>query len=691
MNPTPRLRPDVAIVEQVYRGEASFVVKDLETHKYFRFRPVEVTVMRALDGVRTCGEAAAALRAEGIGVSEAAVESFAQKLSRMGLIEKSLTERTTMQVERLRAERKKRARPKLFRGELMRMRWSMGDPNAAIDRWLPRLRFMFTRTFLMISVTLFILNLVLVASNWPKLSAGLAQLGDFGSYGLGHLAAFWCTILGIILIHELGHSVTCKYFGGEVHEMGFMLIYFQPAFYANVNDAWTFPELRARLWVTAAGPWIEGVAATIAGIVWWLADPGTLLSQAALLAFLFGGIFSVMTNANPLMPLDGYFALSDWLEIPNLRHRAFAHIDWIIRRKLLRLEMPMPAASERERRIFLLYGLAAIAYLTGVLAMVGLWVAGWAGRAFGTVGVAAAIGLILMLMRGQIRSWAAAVMLSIREHRHTLSSKSFRFRAAAVAIGLLLLITVLPWDITVTGPFTAAPARALAVVAPDSGYVARVLVREGTSVAAGAPLVRLRDFDLERTALAQRRVVDSLGALERRLRARVQAGVSGSSAGELERHTRERAVAEAELAGSLERIEALALRARHAGVVLTERPELLAGQWVEAGQTVITIGAPDSVEVRIRLRGGGATRVEPGQGVRLLSLGDVGHPVHGTVASVSRAALGDDAVEARVRLRAQPAWRPGASGEAAVVVRRSNVLGAMWWGVRRRIRSDVLL
>ena len=72
-------------------------------------------------------------------------------------------------------------------------------------------------------------------------------------------------------------------------------------------------------------------------------------------------------------------------------------------------------------------------------------------------------------------------------------------------------------------------------------------------------------------------------------------------------------------------------------------------------------------------------------------VGDLGRPVQGTVASVSRAALDDDAVEARVRLPAQPAWRPGASGEAAVVVRRSNILGAMWWGVRRKVRSDVLL
>ena len=71
------------------------------------------------------------------------------------------------------------------------------------------------------------------------------------------------------MIHELGHGYTCKYFGGQVHEIGAMLLYFEPAFFCNVNDAWTFPELRARLWVTAAGSWIQLVVASLAAIVWW--------------------------------------------------------------------------------------------------------------------------------------------------------------------------------------------------------------------------------------------------------------------------------------------------------------------------------------------------------------------------------------------------------------------------------------
>ena len=682
MNRTPRLRPDVVIVEQTYRGEVSFVVKDLESQKYFRFRAVEVTVMRSLDGARTCGEAAAALREEGINVSEATVEGFAQKLGRMGLLERSVSERSTLQVERLRAERQRRARPRLFKGELLRMRWSMGDPNAAFDRWIPRLGFFFSRGCIIGSLCLFAINIGLMVFNWPKLHAGLAQLTDVGSYTVAHAVLFWCTLLTIVLIHEMGHGITCKYYGGEVHEMGFMLLYFQPAFFANVNDAWTFPDLRARLAVTAAGSWIEAVVASIAGIVWWVAEPGTLVSQVALLTFLVGGVFSALTNANPLMPLDGYFALSDWLEIPNLRHRALAHIGWMVRRHVLRLELPMPPATARERKVFLIYGLAAVAYLTTVLTLVASFVMTRAGRLFGFAGVLVTVGLILLLMRGQITGWGAAIGRSLREHREALLARPLRLRLTLGVVALILALVLIPWSITVTGPFTAAPVHAIGLVAPDTGYVATVLVREGTSVPAGAPLVRLRDFGLEHLALAEHRTTDSLALLEARARA-------AGDAGEAERLARDRAVAGVRLSAVEQRIGALALRAPQAGVVLTTRPEMLAGQWISAGQTVLTLGEPDSAEVRIDLQGSGATLVAPGQKVSLLSLADVAHAVHGTVASVSRVAAGG--VEARVLVPAGSAWRPGAGGEASVVVRRSNVAGALWWAVRKRVRTDLLL
>src|SRR6476620_1751878 len=163
-----------------------------------------------------------------------------------------------------------------------------------------------------------------------------------------------------------------------------MLLYFEPAFFCNVNDAWTFPELKARLWVTAAGSWIQVVAASIAAIVWWAATPGTLISQVALSAVLVGGITTVVMNANPLIPLDGYFALSDYLEVPNLRQRAFAYLSWSVKARVLRLDVPEPAAEEREKRIFLIYSLLAVWYITSIMLLVAGSVYGWLDRALGS-------------------------------------------------------------------------------------------------------------------------------------------------------------------------------------------------------------------------------------------------------------------------------------------------------------------
>ena len=96
MNPRPKLRRDLVFVEQTYRGEQSYILKDPESFKYYRFGPVEVRVMQALDGERTSAEAAAALVAGGLRVSSAVVEKFANKLTAMGLCERTVGERSVL-------------------------------------------------------------------------------------------------------------------------------------------------------------------------------------------------------------------------------------------------------------------------------------------------------------------------------------------------------------------------------------------------------------------------------------------------------------------------------------------------------------------------------------------------------------------------------------------------------------------
>lgn len=678
-----KLRPDLILVDQTYRGERSFIIKDPESRKYFRFRPVEIMVMQTFDGEHTPAEAAAALAGEGVKVSPAGVEAFAAKLTGMGLCERTLRERSILQMERLRAERKRRLSSGPFQGDLLRLRWSVGDPDRLFDRWLPRLRFFFSRTFLVASVALFAVYLLVLGLKWGEFSRALADLYTF-NVGLGSFAVLWLTGTVIIAIHELGHGMTCKYFGGQVHEIGAMLIYFEPAFYCNVNDAWTFPELRARLWVTAAGSWIQLVIASIAAIVWWAATPGTMISEVAFAAVLIGGITTVFMNANPLIPLDGYYALSDYLEVPNLRQRAFGYLGWVIKTRLLRLDLPMPPADPREQRVFLIYGALAAMYIVLILSFFAATTFGWLTRWLGSLGVAVFLVGLFLTVRDPLRGGLRTLRTALRQQRSAWRQGPWRNRSIVTASAIVLLGAVLPWPVTITGAFVAAPVLSIPLTAPDSGVIDRVRVVEGTAVSAGAPILRIRNRELERELAASGRARDSLALKE----AQARGANRWAEAALIEANW---SVEEARFAGLRKRVEALDLRALASAVVVSSRPEELAGRWVSNGEVVVRLGKTDSVEIRIALTGPGGTLARPGQRVRLLPDASFDGPLAGHVAAVSAEASGPETMEARLRVPAGESWRPGMTGRASITLRSSNFWGALWWSIRGGIRSDILL
>jgi hypothetical protein len=406
----PRLRTDLSFIEQRHAGETIWVVKDLAARRYFRFGEAEVRVMRAFDGVRTPEDIAALLAEHGKSPSTEAIAEFAGVLAGVGLLEAPMTGGTARKSERLHVGR-------LFRGDLLRMRWSFGDPDALLTRTLPLIRWMFTPAFVTTSVVLSAGYLIVLGQRWREYVTALRSVYSPDTITIGHGVIFVSTALVIILIHELGHAFTCKYFGGEVREMGFMLLYFQPAFYCDVSDAWTFPKRHARFWVTAAGSWIQLVAAALAAFVWWAAAPGSVVAEVSAAAMLVGGVITLLTNMNPLLPLDGYFALSDWLDIPNLRQRASAHLGWWVRRTVFRAALPEPQASHRERRIFLIYGALSAAY---VILMLGLLVGSalvLANRVFGALGVLAVAAVVVLVMSSRLVAWTRSVGRVIRTHR----------------------------------------------------------------------------------------------------------------------------------------------------------------------------------------------------------------------------------------------------------------------------------
>jgi putative peptide zinc metalloprotease protein len=686
MSERPRFRADLVLVEQTYRGEQSFIVKDPSTRKYFRFRPVEIAVMQSLDGRRTVVEAAAALVDQGLKVSAAAVGRFAEKLKTMGLCERTVRESSVLLMERLRAQRRTRLRTGPFKGDILRLRWSVGDPDQFMNRTLPYLRFFFSRGFLIASVALFTTYFVILALKWPEFVRAMSDVYLLRA-SLWEYALLWVATTFIIVVHELAHGYTCKHFGGEVHEIGVMMFYFDLAFFCNVNDAWTFPELKARLWVTAAGSWIEMVVASLAAIVWWVATPGTFASDAALAVFLVGGLAAVLVNLNPLIPLDGYYAMSDWLEVPNLRRRAFAHLTWTVKSRWLGLEQAMAPADEREQRIFLLYGALAAAYTGMIFLVAGAIAYSWISRIFGAIGVALLLLVVWIMTRGVRRSLRRTVADAWLELRAKWMSGG-RVQRAKYGVGALAAAIALaglaPWPITVTGPFVVSSATSRVLVAPDSGVVFEVLVREGSRVGAGAPLALIRNLELERDVAATSRAVDSLGVRETQARAEGREG-------DVARIAAQARAEAARLAGMRDRVRALAIRAPEEGVVASPRPDTLVGRTVSVGDTLLRLAGGSGVEARIALDGAGASLAREGQRARLITHADPGFRVEAAVASVAASASPGGVVESRVRLAGGESLRPGMTGEARITLRQTNAWGALWWAIRRRIRTDVLL
>jgi hypothetical protein len=139
-----------------------------------------------------------------------------------------------------------------------------------------------------------------------------------------------------------------------------------------------------------------------------------------------------------------------------------------------------------------------------------------------------------------------------------------------------------------------------------------------------------------------------------------------------------------------DRVRSLVIRTSEGGVVASPRPDTMIGRTVSLGDTLLYM-AGDGVEVRIALAGAGASLARPGQRVRLISHADPAYRVEASVTGVAASASPDGLVESRVRLAAADALRPGMTGEARITLRESNIWGALWWAIRSRIRTDVLL
>src|SRR6058998_1304301 len=473
----PKLRSDLVISRQA----GAVVLKDPTTGRFFRFGEAEHFITSQLDGTtpiavvrQRAGEEFGSLPEPGM------VEGFVGSLRRLGLLEAD-----DAAFERPAAPRRH------TRGGPLYLRFSAFDPDRLLDRLVDKVAFCFTPAFLVVSVAVIVLGFGIAVAEWGDITRDLRRL-----WRVEMVLVAWLVTFMVSASHEFAHSLTCKRFGGHVHEMGFLLIYFQLAFYCNVSDAWLFPEKGKRLWVTTAGPYFEMFLWALAVLTWRITEPGTWPSAVALVVVATSA-FKLFINLNPLIKLDGYYLLSDALGIHNLRARAFGYLK---RRLSALVASPSQTPEEptpRERRVYLAYGLLAGGYSAWLLGWVALMVGGYLTERYQGVGAIAYAGLLGLAFQNPLQRWAARPGFRAWRERATPRWVPIGGRMRVVLLFALVVaaLFLVPWELTVSGEFAVAPRHNADVRAEVDGIIAEVYVDEGQRVAAGELVVRLADRD----------------------------------------------------------------------------------------------------------------------------------------------------------------------------------------------------
>ncbi len=323
-------------------NDGQHVVKDPRTGAYFSLPRAEAFLLAQLDGRQTADAICAAFQQE-FGESLAAEDldqflevAFAQNLLQPDTALAPTPAAAPDMPSPPAATPQRGVSPLRLAARVLYFRRSVFDPDRLFTWLAPKIAFIWTAAFVWGSLAVIVLAGFLLWQHWTEYREYLPEAVRWETVALA-----WVILFLFTTAHEFAHGLTCKHYGGEVHEVGFLLMFFMPCFYCNVSDAWLIRERSRRIWVTLAGGYCDLCAWALAVLVWRLLLPHSLPYRITWLVMsICGG--RVLLNLNPLVRLDGYYIASDLLGIPNLRMRSLAHVAAHLRWLLWGAARPAP-------------------------------------------------------------------------------------------------------------------------------------------------------------------------------------------------------------------------------------------------------------------------------------------------------------------------------------------------------------
>jgi putative peptide zinc metalloprotease protein len=489
------------------------------------------------------------------------------------------------------------------------MRVRVFDPSPLLDRLLPGVTALFSRSAWLAWLLVVVLSALYAASEWSVLGEAIAQASGSPRFVL----IAWIVYPLMKCVHELAHGLAIRRWGGTVDSAGFTLLVLVPVPYVDARAANAF-ERRPRMLVSAIGVMTELLIAALAFWIWLAAAPG-LVRDVALTAFVIGALSSLLFNGNPLLRFDGYYVLADALDLPNLASRSQRWWHARVGHHLLGARMPLLETAVGEGKWLALYAPASWAFQF----IVGYQIMRWIGTMSHVLGLAAGAFLIVTLLilplSRAIGAWRSADI--------GRAQSPVQRRLLGATAGAALCIALLPLPSATTVPGIMSLPEQARLSSDSGGFVRAILARDGETVSKGQLIARLEDPRLLTHARDAR---SRLSGLETQQYGSLLS--DPRSAGDLAQQI---ASAEAELADVDARIAALELRTATDGVLVMPHQDDLPDSFLARGQTLGYVLRHDALAVRAIVPQSEAARVRQATeavSVRLSSSAGEAYPAH---------------------------------------------------------------
>jgi putative peptide zinc metalloprotease protein len=621
----PKLDPGAIWADNIEEGQQVVVVHIRGTDSLYRFPPDQWQLIELFDGQRSYDDVVEAYRQKyGVQYTADDAREFANCLEEADFWYKTPQERNIALNQKLAEHRHQQQHRKSKWGDVAHIQFSAWDPDRFFDIVYPHVQWVYTNWFTALTLVFFAFTIYIFASRWGEIGRDTLTYYTFTSKGARDLAEFWILFLILGFFHESSHGLTCKHYGGQVHRMGFHLIYLSPAFFVDVTEAWVYASRWQRFVTIIAGIWVETIFCAAATLIWWGTPPGTYAHELAYKVMLITGVAVVLVNMNPLIKLDGYHAFSEILGFSDIKEKATSYLSTLVRRHIFRLPVDVDFVPRRRRALYVVYAVLSGLYSYFLLFIVVRFSRNVFLNYSREWAFVPALALAYFIFRSRIQVLARFMNTVYLDKKDRILSWLTPVRAIVVTGAILAPLLAPVWPRFVQARAVLEPLRRATVRTVVPGNVTAVFVREGDHVTPGQPLLSMRDYGVESKFNRAEAGLANARATQ------IKAQLDYDDAGEAAERSRQYAV-EADTAAHA--MNKLTPTAPIQGTIMSNGIANLKGTYLETGSLVAEIADTSTMRALLFIPEFAVSEVRPDQPVRLL-IEDSVRPINGAVAAV---------------------------------------------------------